>query len=147
MSFCGTHKFITVFTRVRHLCPSWARLIQSTLAHFVAVSSYNNFIIFKNHTETVCCCCLLSACDRPISTTVRGSHHLYNSEPYPVYAHQTAVCRNPPIQFSEQTEKTWQILERRTSKHVTFLQKYKEKQLLLWPRHLDGRCVCNPTVW
>jgi hypothetical protein len=31
-SFCGTRRFITVFTIARHLSLSWARLIQSTIS-------------------------------------------------------------------------------------------------------------------
>jgi hypothetical protein len=46
-------------------------------------------------------------------------------------AHETAMCHNPPIHnFTGSTLKTWLILNRPTLKHVMFLWKYKDKQLI-----------------
>jgi hypothetical protein len=47
----------------------------------------------------------------------------------------------------QEAEKTWQILNRPTLKHVMFLRKYKAKDLFfLWTQRFDRRYVCNPTV-
>ena len=44
--FCGTRKFITVFTKSRHLFLSWARLIQSVHPH---PTSRRSVLILSSH--------------------------------------------------------------------------------------------------
>jgi hypothetical protein len=64
-------------------------------------------------------------------------------------AHETAICRNPPMHSfmgNGKKEKTLQIISRPTLKHVMFLRNYKGKQLLLWAQQFDGTRVSNTGV-
>jgi hypothetical protein len=51
---------------------------------------------------------------------------ILNTQQY--VAHETEFVLTHRYTILEDTEKTWQIINRPTLKHVTFLDKYKEKQ-------------------
>jgi hypothetical protein len=62
-------------------------------------------------------------------------------------AREKTICHKPPLHSftGERKKKDLSELNSLTSKHVVFLQKYKEKQFCV-DKSFDRMCVCNPTV-
>jgi hypothetical protein len=91
-AFCGTRRFITMFTRARHWSLSWARCIHSTpshpvsLRHILILSSHvyqglpSGFFRFSNQ-ELLCISHLSHACYMP-----------HTSHPPWLYHRKSSVC-------------------------------------------------------
>ena len=68
------------------------------------------------------------------------------SELYEHITHVSAICHNLPVsKFMADRKK---LDQSSTDQHLSmlFLQKYVDKQFLLWTQHFDNRCVHKPTV-
>jgi hypothetical protein len=89
------------------------------------ISLYSiNWLVFITETE-----CLLGGTD--------GSLNI---------AHGPAIYSYPRLQILQETEESFQIINRPTIKHVISLRKYMEEQFFVGTTFWQKVSFCNPTV-